>query len=121
MTLSAAQLDRYARHIILPEVGGAGQMRLLSARVAIIGAGGIGSPLIAYLAAAGVGHLTLIDDDRVDLSNLQRQTLFATADIGRAKAEAARDRVAALNPDIAVTPCLRAADRRQCTGAACGP
>ncbi|HWW65118.1 MAG TPA: molybdopterin-synthase adenylyltransferase MoeB [Sphingomonadaceae bacterium] len=104
MTLSAAQLDRYARHIILPEVGGAGQMRLLSARVAIIGAGGIGSPLIAYLAAAGVGHLTLIDDDRVDLSNLQRQTLFATADIGRAKAEAARDRVAALNPDIAVTP-----------------
>jgi len=104
MTLSAAQLDRYARHIILPEVGGAGQTRLLSARVAIIGAGGIGSPLIAYLAAAGVGHLTLIDDDRVDLSNLQRQTLFATADIGRAKAEAARDRVAALNPDIAVTP-----------------
>lgn len=102
MSLSDAQLDRYARHIILREVGGAGQMALLAARVAVIGAGGLGSPVIQYLAAAGVGHLTLIDDDAVSLSNLQRQTLFATADIGRPKVEVAAERVAALNPDVTV-------------------
>jgi adenylyltransferase/sulfurtransferase len=104
VTLSDTQLERYARHIILREVGGAGQTRLLGATVAVIGAGGIGSPALQYLAAAGVGRLIVIDDDRVDLSNLQRQTLFGTANIGRPKAEAARDALARLNPDVTVEP-----------------
>jgi adenylyltransferase/sulfurtransferase len=104
MFLTDAQLDRYARHIILKEIGGAGQMRLLSAQVAIIGAGGIGSPAIQYLAAAGVGTIRVIDDDIVALSNLQRQTLFDTADIGRPKAEAAMTAVARLNPDVKLVP-----------------
>lgn len=103
MTLSDAQLDRYARHLILKEIGGAGQARLLGAHVAVVGAGGIGSPAIQYLAAAGVGRLTVIDDDRVDLSNLQRQTLFGTADVGHLKAESAVSAVAALNPDVTVS------------------
>ncbi|HWL47671.1 MAG TPA: molybdopterin-synthase adenylyltransferase MoeB [Sphingomonadaceae bacterium] len=104
MTLTDTQLDRYARHIILPEIGGAGQTRLLASRVAIIGAGGIGAPLIPALAAAGVGRLTVFDDDIVELSNLQRQTLFATADVGRAKVDVAAERTAALNPDVTLTP-----------------
>jgi adenylyltransferase/sulfurtransferase len=97
------QLDRYARHIILKELGGAGQQRLLDAHVALIGAGGIGAPAIQYLAAAGVGRLTVIDDDHVSLSNLQRQVLFATDDIGQPKVEAAEVAVALLNPDVRVT------------------
>lgn len=104
MSLTDAQLDRYARHIILKEIGGAGQQRLLGAAVALIGAGGIGSPAIEYLAAAGIGRLRVIDDDIVDLSNLQRQTLFATGDIGRPKAAVAAERVAAMNPDVKVEP-----------------
>ncbi|MFL6862846.1 MAG: HesA/MoeB/ThiF family protein, partial [Allosphingosinicella sp.] len=96
---SDAQLDRYARHIVLKEIGGEGQRRLLAATVAIIGAGGIGSPAIQYLAAAGVGTLRVIDDDRVSLDNLQRQILFGTDDVGRAKTEAAADAVGRLNPD----------------------
>lgn len=100
MTLSDEQLDRYARHIVLREIGGAGQMKLRRARIAVIGAGGIGCPVIQYLAAAGVGTLRVIDDDAVSLSNLQRQTLFGTQDIGRLKVEAARDAVARLNPDV---------------------
>lgn len=104
MSLTDQQLDRYARHIILKEIGGAGQLALLGATVAVIGAGGIGSPAIQYLAAAGVGRLRIIDDDVVDLSNLQRQTLFGTADIGRPKAEVAAERVAAANPDVVVEP-----------------
>jgi adenylyltransferase/sulfurtransferase len=96
------QLDRYARHIILKEIGGAGQQRLLDAQVVLIGAGGIGAPAIQYLAAAGVGRLTLIDDDEVALSNLQRQVLFATGDVGRPKVEAATDAVVRLNPDVRV-------------------
>lgn len=104
MSLTDTQLDRYARHIILKEIGGAGQQALLGATVALIGAGGIGSPAILYLAAAGVGTLRVIDDDVVDLSNLQRQTLFGTADIGRPKAEVAAERVAAMNPDVTVEP-----------------
>lgn len=102
MTLTDHQLDRYARHIILKEIGGAGQMRLLSSHVAVIGAGGIGSPLLAYLAAAGVGTITIIDDDVVSLSNLQRQTLFGTADIGIRKVDAANAALARINPDVQV-------------------
>ncbi|WP_430985778.1 HesA/MoeB/ThiF family protein, partial [Escherichia coli] len=79
VTLSDEELNRYARHIVLREVGGAGQMRLKASTVAIVGAGGIGSPAIQYLAAAGVGRLIVIDDDTVDLSNLQRQTIFGDA------------------------------------------
>ncbi|MBW8744375.1 MAG: HesA/MoeB/ThiF family protein [Sphingomonas sp.] len=97
------QLDRYARHIILKEIGGAGQQRLLDAHVVLVGAGGIGAPAIQYLAAAGVGRLTLIDDDVVALSNLQRQVLYATDDIGQPKVEAAEVAVALLNPDVRVT------------------
>lgn len=108
--LSDDQLDRYARHIVLKEVGGGGQRRLLDSHVAVVGAGGLGSPSIQYLAAAGVGRLTLIDDDVVSLSNLQRQTLFATADIGRRKVTVAAERVAALNPDVRVTPVIRRID-----------
>lgn len=104
MDLSDEQLDRYARHIILKEIGGAGQVRLLGARVVVIGAGGLGSPAILYLAAAGVGHLTIIDDDHVSLSNLQRQVLFGTADIGHVKVDAAAGAVARLTPDVAVMP-----------------
>src|SRR5688500_13887234 len=104
MTLTDTQLERYARHIILREIGGAGQARLLQSHVAIIGAGGIGSPAIQYLAAAGVGQLTVIDDDAVALSNLQRQVLFATTDLDRPKAEAAREAIARLTPDVTVIP-----------------
>lgn len=107
MSLSDTQLERYARHIILKEIGGTGQQRLLGAHVAVIGAGGIGSPAIQYLAAAGIGRLTLIDDDVVDLSNLQRQTLFGATDVGRPKVEAAADAVKRLNPDVAVVPLRR--------------
>ena len=80
MTLSSVRLDRFARHIVLPEVGGAGQVRLAGSHVAIIGLGGIGSPALQYLAASGIGRLTLVDDDVVDVSNLQRQTIFTTRD-----------------------------------------
>jgi len=99
-----AQLERYARHIILKEIGGAGQQRLLRSHVALVGAGGIGAPAIQYLAAAGVGRLTLIDDDVVALSNLQRQVLFATDDIGQPKVEAAEVAVALLNPEVRMVP-----------------
>ncbi|WP_066722465.1 HesA/MoeB/ThiF family protein [Sphingomonas pituitosa] len=102
MTLSDEELERYARHIILREIGGAGQARLKAAQVLVIGAGGIGAPAIQYLAAAGVGGMTIVDDDLVDRSNLQRQVLFATADIGAGKAQAAAARVAAINPNVAV-------------------
>lgn len=102
MTLSDEELERYARHIILREVGGTGQARLKAASVLVIGAGGIGAPAIQYLAAAGVGALTIVDDDVVDRSNLQRQILFGTDDIGTGKAEAAAARVAAINPNVTV-------------------
>lgn len=103
MTLSDAELDRYARHIVLREVGGAGQMRLRAGHVLLIGAGGIGSPAIQYLAAAGIGRITVIDDDRIALSNLQRQTLYATGEVGVAKVAAAAGAVARLNPNVAFT------------------
>jgi adenylyltransferase/sulfurtransferase len=100
MILSDAQLDRYARHIVLREIGGDGQRSLLGATVAIVGTGGIGSPAIQYLAAAGIGTLRVIDDDRVTLDNLQRQILFGTDDVGRAKTEVAAEAVGRLNPEI---------------------
>jgi len=102
MTLSDAELERYARHIVLKEIGGGGQARLKAACVAVIGAGGIGSPAIQYLAAAGVGRLRVIDDDRVDRSNLQRQTLFGEPDIGVPKVAAAAAAVARLNQTVIV-------------------
>jgi molybdopterin/thiamine biosynthesis adenylyltransferase len=100
VSLSDDQLDRYARHIVLKEIGGEGQKRLLGARVAVIGAGGIGAPAVQYLAAAGIGFLRVIDDDHVSLDNLQRQILFGTADVGRSKAEVAGEAVARMNPDV---------------------
>ncbi|MGR6328361.1 HesA/MoeB/ThiF family protein [Sphingomonas sp. XXL09] len=109
-TLSDDDLSRYARHIVLKEVGGGGQMRLRAAHVVVIGAGGIGSPAIQYLAAAGIGRLTIVDDDRVDLSNLQRQTIYATADIGAAKAQAAAEAAQRLNPGIVAIAIASRAD-----------
>ncbi len=100
MTLSDSELERYARHIVLKEIGGSGQRKLRGARVVIVGAGGIGSPAIQYLAAAGVGTLVVIDDDRVDLSNLQRQTLFGEQHVGQLKVLAATEAVARLNPHV---------------------
>lgn len=100
--MSDGQLDRYARHIVLKEVGGAGQAKLLGARLAVVGAGGLGSPCLMYLAAAGVGRLTVIDDDAVALSNLQRQILYGTADVGQPKTESARDGIGRINPDVIV-------------------
>ena len=100
MSLSDLQLDRYARQIVLKEIGGEGQLKLLKAHVFVVGAGGIGSPAIQYLAAAGVGAMTLIEDDKVDLANLQRQILFGTEDVGRTKADVAAAAVRRLNPDV---------------------
>jgi adenylyltransferase/sulfurtransferase len=98
------QIQRYARHIVLPEVGGTGQARLLAARVLVIGAGGLGSPLIQYLAAAGVGTIGVVDDDTVDLSNLQRQVLHGEPDLGTPKVDSAARAVARLNPDVRLIP-----------------
>ncbi|BCJ92398.1 molybdopterin biosynthesis protein [Terrihabitans soli] len=100
--LSSEELERYARHIVLREIGGPGQQKLKAARVLVIGAGGLGSPALLYLAAAGVGTLGIIDDDKVSLSNLQRQVLHGTADIGRAKTQSAEDAIARVNPHVAV-------------------
>lgn len=102
MPLTPHELERYQRHLSLAEVGAAGQEKFKRARVVVIGAGGLGSPSALYLAASGVGTLGIVDCDRVDVTNLQRQILFATADVGRAKAEAARERLTALNPEIRV-------------------
>lgn len=102
--LNDEELARYARHIVLKEIGGAGQVRLKAAAVAVVGCGGVGAPAIQYLAAAGVGRLILIDDDRVDASNLQRQVIFRTADLGRGKADAAAEAVRALNPHVQADP-----------------
>jgi len=98
-----ALLTRYSRHIFLPEVDFTGQERLLDSRVLVIGLGGLGSPASMYLAASGVGHLILCDDDRVDLGNLQRQIAHRTADVGRPKVESARDTLLAMNPTVDVT------------------
>lgn len=103
MALSEDQIKRYSRHILLPEVGGKGQEKIRRARVLVVGAGGLGSPAILYLAAAGVGSIGIVDFDVVDISNLQRQILHATADLGRPKVESAREAVGSINPDVAVT------------------
>jgi adenylyltransferase/sulfurtransferase len=100
--LNREELERYARHIVLREVGGPGQAKLKAARVLVVGAGGLGAPVLLYLAAAGVGAIGVIDDDTVALSNLQRQVIFATGDIGRPKAERASAAVARLNPHVQV-------------------
>jgi len=102
--LTDEQLERYARHIVLREVGGTGQARLLKSKVLVIGAGGLGSPLILYLAAAGVGTIGIVDFDQVSLSNLQRQIAHRTADIGRPKTQSARDAALAINPGIRIVP-----------------
>ena len=104
MEFSDEQVERYARHIVLPEVGGAGQAKLLASRVLVIGAGGLGSPAILYLAAAGVGVIGVVDDDAVDLSNLQRQIAHAQNRLGEPKADSARVAAAAINPDATVVP-----------------
>jgi len=96
------ELRRYSRHLLIPEVGLGGQERLADARVLVIGAGGLGSPVLQYLAAAGVGRIGIVDDDAVDLTNLQRQTIFATGDVGKAKATVAAERAHAINPSIAI-------------------
>jgi len=100
--LSDTELERYARHIVLREVGGPGQTRLKAARVLVVGAGGLGAPALLYLAAAGVGTLGIVDDDAVSLSNLQRQVIHATRDVGRAKVDSAGEAVGRLNPHVAV-------------------
>jgi len=102
--LEPAELERYARHIVLREVGGPGQARLKAARVLVVGAGGIGSPVLMYLAAAGVGTLGVIDDDVVSLSNLQRQVIFGTDDVGAPKAARAAEVITRLNPHIRAEP-----------------
>lgn len=96
------QVQRYARHLILPEVGGAGQKKLLNTSVLLIGAGGLGSPAAYYLAAAGVGRIGIVDFDEVDASNLQRQILHAASDLGRPKVDSAGDKLEAMNPDVQV-------------------
>ena len=104
MSLSPEEIERYARHLVLREVGGPGQQKLKAARALVVGAGGLGAPLLQYLAAAGVGTLGIVDDDVVSLSNLQRQVIHDTADIGRPKVESARDAIARLNPHVRVEP-----------------
>jgi molybdopterin/thiamine biosynthesis adenylyltransferase len=102
MSLTPEQLERYARHIMLRELGGVGQQKLLKAHVALVGLGALGGPAAMYLAAAGVGALTLIDDDAVTLSNLQRQVLFGTSDVGMPKTDAGKRELAAMNPDVRI-------------------
>ncbi|TRW98434.1 molybdopterin-synthase adenylyltransferase MoeB [Paracoccus sp. M683] len=106
-TMSDDELDRYARHIVLREIGGPGQMRLRGANVLLVGAGGLGAPLALYLAAAGVGRITLADDDSISLSNLQRQVLFRSDQTGQPKAQAGAAAMGALNPHVTVTPLMR--------------
>jgi adenylyltransferase/sulfurtransferase len=104
MDFTDEQVQRYARHILLPEVGGVGQKRLLESKVLVIGAGGLGSPLILYLTAAGIGTIGVVDNDVVDLSNLQRQVVHTTERIGNSKVESARQTAAAINPEVRLIP-----------------
>lgn len=104
MDFSDSQISRYSRHILLPEVGGIGQAKLLNSKVLVVGAGGLGSPLVLYLAAAGVGTIGIVDDDLVDLSNLQRQVMHTIDSVGSAKVLSAERAVAALNDDVKIVP-----------------
>ncbi len=104
------QLLRYSRHILLDELGVEGQLKLLASHVLVIGAGGLGSPVALYLGSAGVGHITLIDHDHVDATNLQRQIAHTLARVGEPKAHSARDAIAEINPDVQVTPIMQRAD-----------
>ena len=113
--MGSRELQRYARHIVLREIGGPGQNRLRRSRVFVAGAGGLGSPVLEYLAAAGVGSMTVADHDVVGLSNLQRQVLFDEGQIGLPKVEAARERLARLNPDVRVRPLEVRLDKDNCT------
>jgi len=102
LPLNKEQIERYARHIILPDVGGEGQKKLLSSRILLVGMGGLGSPAALYLAAAGIGTLGLVDFDKVELSNLQRQIIHTTEDLGKTKVRSARETIEAINPDVTV-------------------
>jgi adenylyltransferase/sulfurtransferase len=102
--LSPAELERYARHIVMQEIGGAGQQKLKKARVLVIGAGGLGAPVLQYLSAAGIGTLGIVDDDTVSLSNLQRQVIHDTDQLGEPKVASAAEAIARLNPNVAVEP-----------------
>ena len=102
MEFTEEQVERYARHIVLKEVGGIGQAKLLDASVLVVGAGGLGSPLLMYLAAAGIGKIGIVDDDVVSLSNLQRQIAHSTTRIGLSKTASAKETIEALNPDVKV-------------------
>ena len=102
MALTESQIERYSRHIILKEVGGKGQQKLLDSKVLIIGAGGLGAPIALYLAAAGIGTIGIADADTVDLSNLQRQVIHCTPDIGKPKVISAKEKIEAINPDVQV-------------------
>jgi adenylyltransferase/sulfurtransferase len=104
MTLNSDEIDRYARHLVLRDIGGPGQLKLKAARVLVIGAGGLGAPLIQYLAAAGIGTIGIVDDDAVSLSNLQRQVIHGGPDLGRPKTESAAEAIARLNPHVRVEP-----------------
>src|SRR5829696_3924870 len=102
MSLTPEEIERYARHLVLADIGGPGQAKLKAARVLVIGAGGLGAPVLEYLAAAGVGTLGIVDDDIVSLSNLQRQVIHATHTVGTAKTESAKAAIARINPHVAV-------------------
>jgi molybdopterin/thiamine biosynthesis adenylyltransferase len=102
MSLTAIEIERYKRHLVLREVGGQGQQKIKAAKLLVIGAGGLGSPMLMYLAAAGVGTIGIIDDDRVSLDNLQRQIVHGTPDVGRSKVASAKDSLARLNPHVQV-------------------
>ena len=103
MALNQEEILRYSRHLIMPEVGMEGQDKLKAASILLIGCGGLGSPLSMYLAAAGIGHLGLVDFDVTDFTNLQRQVAFGTQDVGRPKVDATKDRIASINPNVKVT------------------
>ncbi|MCW5697690.1 MAG: molybdopterin-synthase adenylyltransferase MoeB [Bauldia sp.] len=120
MEFSADEIERYARHLVLPEVGGPGQQRLKRSRLLVIGAGGLGTPVIAYAAAAGVGHIGVVDFDGVSLANLQRQIIFGTDDVGSPKAERAADAVRRINPHITVEPIATKASAANLAGLVAG-
>lgn len=104
MRLNDERIERYSRQILLPEVGGRGQEKLLAAKVLVVGAGGLGSPVASYLAGAGVGTLGIVDSDTVELSNLHRQMIYSSDDLGKKKAFAAQNRLQKVNPDVQVVP-----------------